>query len=271
MLLAIGNAPTFAGVMLSWGPTSDLPNGVLGLTSLAVNGAEVRFANPGGQGFDVGFSLSRSDNLGSGTGYFGSSDELTLPNPAAPAGGNYIYFNPDTASTRTIYFHIRFYATGTNDPVDVVGLKTQLEDVERGATTTREWIYSPKITSGGVSQILDFNNTSIFNLPAGTLGTAIENVTVAGESMQRAVPGHNIASGTQAGKTLGIDLTDTPLSYFRIGTSRTSGSAGSWLMGTLGEIELAQAAVPEPAAWAAWSVLLALTGIANVTRRRPQP
>ena len=242
LLTATAFTSTHAATLLSWGPTSDLPNGVLGLTSLAVNGPEVRFTNPGGEGFDVGFSIvSGSAGLTGSTGMFGTTDELLLPNPPAPAGGNYIYFNPAIGSNNTIYFETRFYATGTNIPVDVKGFKTQLEDVERGGSTTREWIVGPKIVTQGVTTPLSFHNTAIFDVPNTGFGRIIENLNVFGEPVERAVPGFGVAGGTQPGKTLGIDLSNTPLSYFRIGTSRTDG--GSWLMGTLGEVSV----VPEPA------------------------
>jgi hypothetical protein len=260
MLLTTTLTSTHAATLLSWGPTSDLPNGVLGLTSLAVNGPEIRFTNPGGGGFDVGFSIvSGSAGLTGSTGMFGTTDELLLPNPPAPAGGNYIYFNPASGSNNTIYFETRFYATGTNNPVDVKGFKTQLEDVERGGSTTREWIVGPKIVTQGVTMPLLFTDTSIFDVPNGTLGRVIESLNVFGEPVQRAVPGFGVAGGTQPGKTLGIDLADTPLSYFRIGTSRTDG--GSWLMGTLGEISV----VPEPASYALAGTALAF---ALAARRR---
>src|SRR5690606_26576304 len=89
-VIALQTGSVGRAALLSWGPVSDLPNGVLGLTSLAVNGAEVRFTNPGGGGFDVGFAMT-SPNLSytGNTGFFGTSDEPVLPNPAPPAGGNY--------------------------------------------------------------------------------------------------------------------------------------------------------------------------------------
>lgn len=256
-----GVGQVHAATLLSWGPTSDLPNGVLGLTSLAVNDAEVRFTNPGGEGFDVGFKMTSPNASYTGsTGFFGTTDEPNLPDPPAPAGGNYIYFNPATGSPNTVFFEIRFYATGTNTPVDVKGLKMQLEDVERGGST-REWIVGPKIVSGGVPQSLSFSDASIFTVPSDGFAAIINDpVTIDGEPMFRAVPGFPVENGTQAGKTLGIDLSDTPLSYFRIGTSK-DGNGGSWLIGTLGEIS----AVPEPGTFAL--IGLATFGLAGMRRR----
>jgi hypothetical protein len=253
--------------LLSWGATSDLPNGVLGLTSLAVNGPEIRFTNPGGEGFDVGFSMT-SPNAGftGNMGFFGSSDELALPDPPPPAGGHYIYFNPATNSPNTVYFHVRFYSTGTNDPVDVVGFETQLEDVERGGDT-REWLVGPKITSAGVDEHLSFSNTSIFTLPSGSFIPIIENVNVNSETVERAVPGHGVLGGTQPGKTVGIDLSTTALSYFRLGTSKAS-NGGSWLMGPIGDIQLASnSSVPEPGTLTLTSLAL-LSFVGLVCRRR---
>jgi hypothetical protein len=261
MLTLAATAPLQAGTLLSWGPTSDLPNGVLGLTSLEVNNDEERFTNPGGGGFDVGFRMT-SPNLAytGNTGFFGTTDEPNLPNPPAPAGGNYIYLTPASGAPNTVFFEIRFYATGTNTPIDVTGLKMQLEDVERGVTT-REWVVGPKIVSGGVTESLSFSDASIFTVPGGDLPAIIEPVTVDGESMFRAVSGFGVVGGAQVGKTLGIDLSDTPLSYFRIGTSK-AGNGGSWLIGTIGEIT----AVPEPST----VVILGLAGLAGLTlvRRR---
>lgn len=255
----LGVSSVQAAPLLSWGPADDLPNGVLGLTSLAVNGAEVRFTNPGNGGFDVGFSMT-SPNLAytGSTGFFGTTDELALPNPPAPAGGNYIYFNPASGSPNTVYFEVRFYATGTNDPIDVTGFKTQLEDVERGGST-REWLVGPKIVSAGAAQHLSFSNSSIFTLPSADYSALIEPVNVGAETVERAVPGFGVLGGTQAGKTVGIDLSTTPLSYFRIGTSKND-NGGSWLMGTLGEIK----AVPEPTSLS----LVGLAGVAMLAVRR---
>lgn len=264
LLALVTTASAQAGTVLSWGATSDLPNGVLGLTSLAVNGAEERFTNPGNGGFDVGFRMT-SPNLvyTDNTGFFGTTDEPNLPNPPAPAGGNYIYFNPAVGSDNTVYFEIRFYATGTNTPIEVTGLKMQLEDVERGGSTTREWIVGPKITSGGVDEHLSFSDTSTFTIPDVEFGRIIEtNVLVGSENVERAVPGFGVLGGTQAGKTFGIDLSDTPLSYFRIGTSRGT-TGGSWLIGTIGEIT----AVPEPSSIAILGIA-GVAGLAMVRRRR---
>lgn len=250
--------------LLSFGATDDLPNGVLGLSSLTVNGAEVRFTNPGSKGFDVGFTLT-SPNLAlpNPASYFGTSDEPTLPNPPAPAGGYFIYIAGATGAPNTIYLETRFYATGTNTPVDVTGLKLQLEDVERG-DTTREWVVGPKIVTGGVTQSLSFSDTSIFTVPDGpNLSKIIESTVIDGEPLERAVPGWEVESGGQPGKTVGIDLADTPLSYFRVGMSKT-GNGGAWMIGTLGEIEIA--VVPEPASLGLAG--FAAIGLTAVRRRR---
>ena len=249
--------------LLSFGAADDLPNGVLGLTSLTVNGAEVRFTNPGSEGFDVGFQLT-SPNLAlpNPAGYFGSSDEPSLPNPPAPAGGHFIYIAGATGAPNTIYLETRFYATGTNTPIDVAGLKLQLEDVERG-DTTREWVVGPKIVSGGVTQSLSFSDTSIFTVPDGpVLSKIIESTEIAGELLERAVPGWEVENFGQPGKTVGIDLAGTPLSYFRVGMSKT-GNGGAWMIGALGEIEIA--AVPEPAS--AGLALVAAIGLVAARRR----
>jgi hypothetical protein len=154
-----------------------------------------------------------------------------------------------------------FFKTGTRAAVDVTGFRTNIEDVERGGTT-REWLIGPKIVSNGVARNLSFSDSSIFTLPASTWGVDIGTKTVSGESLSRAVPGYNNEGGTQAGKTVGIDLSNTPLSYFRIGEQRNATNAGSVLMGPIGDISM----VPEPS-----SILVIAGGLMSMlcaVRRR---
>ncbi len=254
-LAAILTASPVWGAMLSWGADSDLPNGVLGVGGLTGGNSRL-FTNPGNEGFDVQVKFSGSFS----GGYSGKDPALS--------GANYIWFQSSTSTAQTFaWVEFYFFKTGTSEPIDVLGFNTKLEDVERGGTT-REWLIGPKIVSGGVAANLSFTDSTIFDVPAGTWGSVFDSKLVNGEWLSRADPGFNNVGGTQAGKAVGIDLSDIPLSYFRIGESRDGSSAGSVLMGPIGDIGV----VPEPASLA----MLVLGGLALLRRRsrrlgKPQP
>jgi hypothetical protein len=238
-------APASA-VVLRWGETSDLPNGVLGIPETLSGGEELLFANPGNAGFDVVVKFSGSIRGGRSAYEALGTDQ-------------YVHFE-SSASNAIAWIEFFFYETGTTTPVNVLGFKTKFEDVERG-NSTREWLIGPRIVSNGETMDLDFNDDSIFDLgdPDIDWGVEIGTKTVDGVTYAVAVPGYSVENGTQAGKTVGIDLSTTPLSYFRIGESRNSSSAGSVLIGpTLGNV------VPEPTMLG----LLGLGGLAFVRRRR---
>ncbi len=250
--VTVNGAPAAGpAVPLSWGAVTDLPNGVLGYDQLfagygatnplAINGAETIYTNPGGGGFDVGVRLiSPNTALSGNTGSFGGA--VT----AGPLSTPHVYFNPWSGSNNTFYLKVSFYATGTTTPVDVVGFETAFEDVERGRDT-REWLMGPQYTTSGGSVVnLDFSPASGFVFPTvapdGSASWAVKSVelltTVYGETVYRAVPWYGVESGTQANKNVLLDLSSTPLSSFRIGTSKTS-NGGSWLMSGLGTIQIA--------------------------------
>lgn len=250
-LIALCTAALFAApasaAVLSWGQISDLPNGVLGVGDLTA-GTTRLFTNPGNEGFDVAVRFS-----GSFSGGFSQSVPVLGPD-------SYIWFQSGSSTAQTFaWVEFFFYETGTSKPVDVLGFTTKIEDVERGGTT-REYLIGPRIVSNGTTADLSFSDTSIFNLPSGTWGTEVGSKLVDGVWLSRAVPGFGVEGGTQAGKTVDIDLSTTPLSYFRIGQSRYQSSAGSVLMGPIGDIAI----VPEPATLS----LLCLGGLALIRRHR---
>ncbi len=250
VVIAVFVTPASA-VVLRWGETSDLANGVLGIPeNLTGDPTTLLFENPGNAGFDVAITFSASN--GTFSGGRGQYEALGTD--------QYLHFQ-SSASNHISWVEFSFYKTGTNDPADVLGFTTKMEDVERG-NSTREWLVAPQIVSDGALIDLDFQDTSIFDFGGyGTWGPEYGTKTVGGIIYPVAVPGHNLENGTQADKAVGIDLSTTPLSYFRIGESRNSSSAGSVLMGpTIGDITL----VPEPATLS----LLGLGGLMLIRRRR---
>lgn len=270
------------GVTLSWGTTSDLPNGVLGVGGMAFSTQDSRvFLNPGNAGFDVKVAFFGTTASGGSSGFNGG---LSVAEPTL--GGNYVFFQSNPSDGQNFaWVELTFYAAGTTTAVDVLGLQTRIEDVERGSgsasssgdsTHVREYLIGPKVVSGGTAQQLSFSDTSIFDLPAGTLGAQIDskNITFNGlpETVSRAVPGWASAGGTQAGKYVGIDLSLTPVSYFRIGESRLNTNSGSVLIGSLGDIVLAPAAgstaTPLPRAALGGVAALAVGMLGAVVRRR---
>jgi hypothetical protein len=266
---------------LTWGAVSDLPNGVLGVGDLTLGSSASRlFVNPGNEGFDVEVRFFGSQTDGSSSNFNGG---FTASQPEL-GGGSYIWFQSNPSNGQHFaWIELYFFETGTSNPIDVLGLKFRIEDVERGSSNTasdsspsglREYLIGPKMTSNGVTQLLDFNDTAIFDLPTGDHGKQVGSKTITfngvPETVSRAVPGWSSAGGTQAGKYVEVDLSTTPVSYFRIGQSRLHSSSGSVLIGSLGDIVLAPQAQALPTPNAALGGLTILGGMIGyrVLRRK---
>lgn len=232
-LLAVAPS-TSAAALVDWGSTLD--GTLIGKTG------SVTYSNVNGEGYDIVIRTQNLSNEGTGNfGIFGNSATSWWFEGQKGTLGSSISF--------------RFYETGTTTPTGITGVHFRLEDAEIGEQFANFGYWNPS----GVFQLAPHSSAIFAGSSHGATTTLPTNY------LQNNAP---YSGGTQMGKALDFDLSAVSISGFQFTPLRASSSAGSVEMTGLGNLQRADAAIPEPDT-ALFG--LAILGAIAAARRRAGP
>jgi len=204
--------------------SSDPGNGLINAGSTPVT-----FVNLGGLGFDLRIDAGETQSL-------------------APLGDVHVL----DATVPVVNFS--FFATGTLNPISVLGVAFRIEDVEAPSEALTGFSYADV---NGIVQSPLFSDTSIFTPDAGTI------IDLGGSRFYHPVAQQFV----QLGKGIGVDLASTPLQSFTISKAAVSGAGGVTIGPSLGSIT----PIPEPVGLQLVSIGLLAWGIAKGRGRTARP
>jgi hypothetical protein len=171
----------------------------------------ITYTNVNGEGYDIAVTTSSLQDDG----------------PASVSGTQGWWFQ-GTPESNSDYASVtfRFYLTGTNIPIAILGSSLLFEDAE---DQERFGDFSYYDDFGNQTPVL-FNDSNVFSFSNG--GLFFANGTEAANNSPE-------QGGTQLGKTMAVNLSQTTISGFTIYAHRQTTSAGSVIMMGLGNLAIA--------------------------------